>query len=92
MAEYRYGEYALPPLQAMRADIERERRARKARYVPSARHTMQVDFETYLAELARERRRGAARARRLGNRLPVEVRVHTRVHTLEAMRRQAVGT
>jgi hypothetical protein len=32
------------------------------RYVASRRHTMQVDFDDYLADLAAERRRGAARA------------------------------
>ena len=30
------------------------------RYVASKRHTMQVDFDDYLADLAKERRRGAS--------------------------------
>ena len=34
------------------------------RYVPSTRHTMQVDFDDYLYELRRERRRGERRAAR----------------------------
>jgi hypothetical protein len=34
----------------------------RRRYVASPRHTMQVDFEDYMAGLAKERRRGAERA------------------------------
>jgi dimethylaniline monooxygenase (N-oxide forming) len=45
----------------MRADIARERRRMHKRYVASKRHTMQVDFDDYLADLAKERRRGAER-------------------------------
>ncbi|GAB4214516.1 MAG: NAD(P)-binding domain-containing protein [Sandaracinaceae bacterium] len=63
IAEYLLGEYALPDPAAMRADMERERRAMFERYVPSARHTMQVDFDEYLRELEAERARGRARAR-----------------------------
>ena len=47
------GRYALPSAEAMRTEMERERRHLAARYVASARHTMQVDFERYLRELAR---------------------------------------
>ena len=57
------GRYALPSAEAMRAEMERERQRLAARYVASARHTMQVDFERYLRELARERRVGGARSR-----------------------------
>jgi dimethylaniline monooxygenase (N-oxide forming) len=32
------------------------------RYVPSKRHTMQVDYDDYLAAPERERKAGAARA------------------------------
>jgi dimethylaniline monooxygenase (N-oxide forming) len=55
------GRYALPDGAAMRADIARERRRMRKRYVASKRHTMQVDFDDYLADLAKERRRGAER-------------------------------
>jgi dimethylaniline monooxygenase (N-oxide forming) len=65
------GRYALPPAGEMRADIERERARMFKRYVASKRHTMQVDFDDYLADLAKERRRGAERARAQGHRLPV---------------------
>ncbi|MFN9812755.1 MAG: flavin-containing monooxygenase [Deltaproteobacteria bacterium] len=62
IASHLRGEYALPERAAMRADMERERRMMFERYVPSARHTMQVDFDEYLLELAKERRRGEERA------------------------------
>jgi dimethylaniline monooxygenase (N-oxide forming) len=62
------GRYALPPAEAMRAEMERERRRMFARYVRSERHTMQVDFDRYLRELARERRAGGARSRELRGR------------------------
>jgi dimethylaniline monooxygenase (N-oxide forming) len=57
------GKYALPPERELRADMERERAAMFERYVASARHTMQVDFDDYLLALERERRAGEARAR-----------------------------
>ena len=53
------GEYHLPPAADMRADMQRERERMFKRYVTSKRHTMQVDFDDYLFELKRERRRGA---------------------------------
>jgi dimethylaniline monooxygenase (N-oxide forming) len=56
------GEYALPSAAEMTAQMAREDRALRRRYVASERRTMQVDFERYLAELARERRAGARRA------------------------------
>jgi dimethylaniline monooxygenase (N-oxide forming) len=68
------GRYALPPEHVMRADIERERRRNDKRYVASKRHTMQVDYDDYMAALERERKAGAARAAAVGNRLPVPLR------------------
>jgi cation diffusion facilitator CzcD-associated flavoprotein CzcO len=56
------GRYALPAPAEMRADMERERARMFRRYVASERHTMQVDFDDYLADLAKERARGAERA------------------------------
>lgn len=58
------GKYALPSVPDMRADMEKERAVMFERYVASARHTMQVDFDDYLLALAAERRAGEARARR----------------------------
>jgi dimethylaniline monooxygenase (N-oxide forming) len=68
------GAYALPAPAALQADIDDERRQMFKRYVASKRHTMQVDYDDYLADLAKERRRGAERARAIGNRLPVPPR------------------
>ncbi len=59
------GAYVLPSASEVRADMERERRIMFERYVASARHTMQVDFDDYLRDLGAERRAGAARAKRL---------------------------
>lgn len=73
IAEYLEGRYALPTPEAMRADIERERRRMRRRYVASPRHTMQVDFDDYLADLRRERRRGRRRARRAGWPVPIAI-------------------
>ncbi len=56
------GRYALPAQDALEADIARERKRMFRRYVASQRHTMQVDFEDYLAGVAAERRRGERRA------------------------------
>ena len=72
VGEYLAGRYALPAASEMRRDIADERARMFKRYVASRRHTMQVDFDDYLADLAAERRRGAARAR--GRALPVPPR------------------
>jgi cation diffusion facilitator CzcD-associated flavoprotein CzcO len=77
VCDYLAGRYALPSERAMRADIEHERRRNEKRYVASKRHTMQVDYDDYMADLERERRAGAARAAAVGNRLPVPPRVAT---------------
>jgi dimethylaniline monooxygenase (N-oxide forming) len=63
IAEYVAGDYALPDDDAMRRAIARDRLAMFHRYVRSARHTMQVDFDEYLWRLDRERRAGRRRAR-----------------------------
>jgi cation diffusion facilitator CzcD-associated flavoprotein CzcO len=68
------GAYALPAPAALQADIDDERRRMFKRYVASKRHTMQVDYDDYVADVAKERRRGAQRARAIGNRLPVPPR------------------
>jgi dimethylaniline monooxygenase (N-oxide forming) len=63
VCDYLDGTYALPPDRELQADIARERERMRKRYVASVRHTMQVDYDDYLADLAKERRRGAERAR-----------------------------
>jgi dimethylaniline monooxygenase (N-oxide forming) len=71
IAAYLRGEYHLPSVRAMQAAIAREGTRMRKRYVASKRHTIQVDFDTYLFDLRRERRRGAARARAAGATPPV---------------------
>ena len=63
IADYLTGAYALPDAAAMKKDIAQERSDMFERYVPSARHTMQVDFDEYLLELDKEHRRGEKRAK-----------------------------
>jgi len=77
VARFLRGEYHLPPAADVRADMERERQRMFKRYVPSKRHTMQVDFDDYLFELRRELRRGGERARRAGFALPVAPRARS---------------
>ena len=55
------GDYQLPTRAEMQAHIAQERRKLERRYVHSRRHTMQLDADEYLADLARERARGAKR-------------------------------
>lgn len=74
IAAYLRGEYALPDAAALAQDIEHERRKMFKRYVASKRHTMQVDFDTYLYDLGRERKAGARRMRERGFALPVAAR------------------
>jgi dimethylaniline monooxygenase (N-oxide forming) len=74
LADHLRGEYHLPPHEEMLEDMRREREAMFKRYVRSKRHTMQIDFDEYVHQVGRERRRGAARARRAGYRLPIPPR------------------
>jgi cation diffusion facilitator CzcD-associated flavoprotein CzcO len=71
IADYLKGEYALPPRPVLLQDIEDETAAMRKRYVASKRHTIQVDFDDYLADLAREIKTGEQRARARGFALPV---------------------
>ncbi|MBX7196140.1 MAG: NAD(P)-binding domain-containing protein [Sandaracinaceae bacterium] len=63
IAEHLEGRYALPEPADVERDIDEERAGMLERYVPSARHTMQVDFDEYLVALEVERKRGRARAK-----------------------------
>jgi dimethylaniline monooxygenase (N-oxide forming) len=74
LADYLRGRYHLPPRRAMEADVRREDARMRKRYVASKRHTIQVDFDRYLYELGRQRRRGAERARAAGFELPLPAR------------------
>jgi dimethylaniline monooxygenase (N-oxide forming) len=71
LAAYLRGEYHLPSVRDMEADMRAERKRMFKRYVASKRHTMQVDFDNYLYGLRKELRAGAARARADGFGLPV---------------------
>jgi dimethylaniline monooxygenase (N-oxide forming) len=62
LAEYARGLYALPAREDMERDMARERSANERRYVTSARHTMQVDFDEYMSGMREERRLGRVRA------------------------------
>ncbi len=55
------GEAALPSYDEMRRQIREYDEAVRKRYVASKRHTIQVDFHKYQAEIARERKAGRAR-------------------------------
>ncbi len=55
----------------MQRAIGQDMAAMSKRYVTSKRHTIQVDFEDYLAALERERRDGGQRAADRGFALPV---------------------
>jgi dimethylaniline monooxygenase (N-oxide forming) len=58
------GRYAPPPSSVMRAEALAERAAVKRRFVPSRRHTMQVDFDAFMKALKREHALGRERAGR----------------------------
>jgi len=70
VADYLRGAYALPAPTALRRALGREHRAMFSRYVTSKRHTMQVDVDDYLYDLAQERIAGAERARQRADRIP----------------------
>jgi cation diffusion facilitator CzcD-associated flavoprotein CzcO len=55
------GKGTLPPPAEMRAEVSAAEAKMKKRYVASKRHTIQVDFQPYLRELRRERKRAAQR-------------------------------
>lgn len=71
IADYLRGEYALPGRAAIVRDIAEDQAAMRKRYVSSKRHTIQVDFDDYLVDLATEKAAGAARAKVHGYALPV---------------------
>jgi len=63
VGDHLLGDYVLPSVARMRADIAADQASMRKRYVASKRHTIQVDFDDYLRDLAVERRAGAQRAR-----------------------------
>jgi dimethylaniline monooxygenase (N-oxide forming) len=55
------GRGTLPPPAEMRAEVSASEGKMEKRYVASRRHTIQVDFQPYLREIRRERKRAAQR-------------------------------
>jgi dimethylaniline monooxygenase (N-oxide forming) len=55
------GRGTLPSPSEMRAEIATAEKKMRRRYIASKRHTIQVDFQPYLREIRRERRRAAQR-------------------------------
>jgi thioredoxin reductase len=82
VSEYLLGEYAMPSEEDMRDDIERERTAMFKRYLKSKRHTMEVDFDEYIYQLAKERKRGHKRAAARNFARPVPARAGAEAETV----------
>jgi cation diffusion facilitator CzcD-associated flavoprotein CzcO len=74
LAAYLAGEYALPSEAEMRAAIAADDKRFNGDFVGVKRHTMQIDNYLYKHDLDKEWKRGARRARELGNSLPVAAR------------------
>ena len=69
VAETLAGRYVPPATDEVRRQMSAEHERNRRQFYASPRHTMEVDFDHYLWDLARERRRGAARA--ATSRMPV---------------------
>jgi cation diffusion facilitator CzcD-associated flavoprotein CzcO len=74
VADHLLGAYALPSSEHMRKDIDAMLARQRRRYLPSKRHTIQVDFSNHMVELADEARAGAKRALARRFALPVSGR------------------
>lgn len=59
------GTYGLPPAEEMQRTIVVDEEVHIGHFYESARHTMQVDFNTYVADLEKEIARGAKRAKQI---------------------------
>jgi cation diffusion facilitator CzcD-associated flavoprotein CzcO len=70
VAEMLSGSYELPSPRERKERTERYRARMFAHYVPSRRHTMQLDFDQYLSELSTEAAAGRRRARQSAARAP----------------------
>jgi cation diffusion facilitator CzcD-associated flavoprotein CzcO len=79
VAQLLTGRYRLPGPAEVRADMEAERAAHAKRFYRSKRHTMEVDFDEWLARARSERERGAERAAASGYRPEVVSRARDRV-------------
>ena len=75
LADHLRGRYLRPDDATVAAQVARQRAEVAERYVGSARHTIQVDFDEFLLRVRRERKAGAKRAAAAGHPLPVPGRV-----------------
>ncbi|MGJ4787364.1 NAD(P)/FAD-dependent oxidoreductase [Leptospira koniambonensis] len=71
LAEYLTGNYSLPTIPEMQTQIQDYEKKMKKRYVTSARHTMQVDYEDFLYYMQKELKAGKKRASKSLQTLPV---------------------
>lgn len=62
IAEHLSGRYVAPPQDEIRRQMLADHQRNRRQFYSSVRHTMEVDFDYYLWDLAKERRRGAKRA------------------------------
>ena len=62
IAETLSGAYVPPPDSVVRRQMLAEHERDAKQFYPSPRHTLEVDFDHYLWDLGRERKRGRARA------------------------------
>jgi hypothetical protein len=63
IADHLRDDYRLPTPAAIDDDITAERQAHSKRFYSSVRHTMEIDFDDWMADAAREREAGRERAR-----------------------------
>lgn len=73
-AAYLAGEYAPPSEAEMEKVIVKDEAQHLGHYYQAARHTIQVDFNVYCADLKKEIAKGEARAKAAGGKLPVAAR------------------
>jgi dimethylaniline monooxygenase (N-oxide forming) len=64
IADLLEGKCQTPTREIMESAIELDRAKMRQRYTSSLRHTIQVDFHSYLDEIRRQRRHGAVRGKR----------------------------
>jgi len=77
-AAYLSGRYAPPSPDQMVAITAKDEQRHLGQFYASARHTIQVDFGVYCADLKKEIARGEKRARAAGGALPVPGRAEAR--------------
>ena len=74
VAKYLVGEYLPPSPAEMRQVTAKDEETHLGQYYSAKRHTIQVDFGVYVADLMKEIAKGEKRAKAAGNKLPVPAR------------------